>query len=226
MTVLTSAKSTLIRPGFVMSSAMPCTAPRSTSLAARNASSRLMFLPSTDRSFSFGIVISESTWVRSSSMPDSAMRMRFWPSNGKGLVTTATVRTPISRAICATTGMAPVPVPPPMPAVMKSMSVPSMMSWMRSRSSIAAWRPISGLAPAPSPLVMLWPMCSTVWACMAFSACASVLAQMKSTPSMPELTMCWTALLPPPPTPTSLMTGASLIESTSSNMCSAPGECR
>ena len=35
-------------------------------------------------------------------------------------------------------GAAPVPVPPPRPAVMNSMSAPSMTSWMRSRSSIAA----------------------------------------------------------------------------------------
>jgi len=51
-TVRTSAKSTLMRPGRVISSAMPCTAPSSTSLAALKASSRLMLLPSTDSSFS------------------------------------------------------------------------------------------------------------------------------------------------------------------------------
>jgi hypothetical protein len=59
-----------------------------------------------------------------------------------GFVTTATVRMPSSFASCATTGAAPVPVPPPMPAVMNSMSAPSMTSCMRSRSSIAACRPI------------------------------------------------------------------------------------
>ena len=48
---------------------------------------------------------------------------------------------PSSLATCATTGAAPVPVPPPMPAVMNSMSQPSISSTMRSRSSIAAWRP-------------------------------------------------------------------------------------
>ena len=51
--------------------------------------------------------------------------MRRRPSNGNGLVTTATVRMPISLASCATTGAAPVPVPPPMPAVMNTMSAPS-----------------------------------------------------------------------------------------------------
>ena len=43
-----------------------------------------------------------------------------------------------------------------------------------------------------------------------FSACASVLAQMKSTPSMPTRTMCATAFPPPPPTPTTLMIADSL----------------
>jgi hypothetical protein len=67
---------------------------------------------------------------------------------------------PISLATWATTGAAPVPVPPPMPAVMNSMSAPSITSMMRSRSSSAACRPTSGLAPAPSPLVMPEPSCS------------------------------------------------------------------
>ena len=39
-------------------------------------------------------------------------------------VTIATVSSPISLASLAMTGDAPVPVPPPMPAVMKSMRVP------------------------------------------------------------------------------------------------------
>ncbi len=45
--------------------------------------------------------------------------MRRWPSKWKGLVTTPTVRMPLLRAACATIGAAPVPVPPPMPAVTK-----------------------------------------------------------------------------------------------------------
>ncbi len=76
-----------------------------------------------------------------------------------------------------------------MPAVMNSMSAPSITSWMRSRSSSAAWRPISGLAPAPRPLVMLAPSCRVVRDWTLLSAWASVLAQMKSTPSMLERTM-------------------------------------
>ena len=61
MTVRTSAKSTLIMPGRMMRSAMPCTAPRSTSFAALKASSMVVFWPRTDRSFSLGMVIREST---------------------------------------------------------------------------------------------------------------------------------------------------------------------
>ena len=50
------------------------------------------------------------------------------------------------------TGAAPVPVPPPMPAVMNSMCAPSMAWRMRSTASSAAALPISGFAPAPSPV--------------------------------------------------------------------------
>ena len=170
ITVRTSAKSTLIMPGRVIRSAIPCTAPLSTSLAALNALTRLQFLPSTCISFSFGIIIRESTASRSSLMPSSAIFIRLRPSNGNGRVTTATVRIPSSRATSATMGAAPVPVPPPMPAVMNTISAPASVSAILSRSSIAAWRPISGLAPAPSPLVSSPPICSAVRAALRLSA--------------------------------------------------------
>ena len=98
ITVFTSAKSTLIRPGRVISSAMPCTAPCSTWFAARNASSSVVSPPSTVSSFWFGIVISESTYLPSSPMPWSASAWRLLPSISKGRVTTATVRMPSSFA--------------------------------------------------------------------------------------------------------------------------------
>ena len=44
----------------------------------------------------------------------------FLPSKLKGYVTTPTVRMPLSLESCATTGAAPVPVPPPIPAVMNT----------------------------------------------------------------------------------------------------------
>ena len=69
ITVRTSAKSTLMRPGRVISSAMPCTAPCSTWLAALKASSSVVCGPSTVSSFWFGMVISESQYLPSSAMP-------------------------------------------------------------------------------------------------------------------------------------------------------------
>ena len=89
---------------------------------------------------------------------------------------------------------------------------------MRSRSSSAAWRPTSGLAPAPRPLVTFAPSCRVNFAPLLLSACASVFAQMKSTPSTLAWTMWLTALPPPPPTPITLMTAFGAILSTSSNI--------
>ena len=109
---------------------------------------------------------------------------------------------PISLATRAITGAAPVPVPPPMPAVMNSMCAPSIAWRMRSTASSAAALPASGLAPAPRPVVPSW----IRWcAAERLSACASVLAQMKSTPCTPSSIMCSTALPPPPPTPITLI---------------------
>src|SRR5437764_7665637 len=222
ITVRTSAKSTLMRPGRVMSSAMPCTAPCNTWFAALKASSSVVCGPNTVNSFWLGIVMSESQNLVSSAMPWSATQARLLPSISNGLVTTATVSMPSSRATCATTGAAPVPVPPPMPAVMNSMSQPSTSSTMRSRSSIAAERPISGSAPAPSPLVMLQPICSAVFTLACLRACESVLIHMNSTPSIPAVTMWATALPPPPPTPITLMTALWLYASINSIMAIAP----
>jgi hypothetical protein len=165
-------------------------------------------------------VISESTFLVSSGDAVIGHRERLLPSISNGLVTTATVRMPSSRAICATTGAAPVPVPPPMPAVMNSMSQPSISSMMRSRSSIAAWRPISGSAPAPSPLVMLQPICSEVliFECLQRLR-IGVDADEVHTFDAARCTMCETALPPPPPTPITLITALWLYASISSNIC-------
>ena len=70
------------------------------------------------------MISSVSTTLCSSAMPDSAVRIRRWPSKWNGLVTTPTVRIFISRAVLAMTGAAPVPVPPPMPAVTNTMFAP------------------------------------------------------------------------------------------------------
>jgi hypothetical protein len=76
------------------------------------------------------------------------------------LVAIPTVRAPISFATLAMIGAPPVPVPPPSPQVTKTMSAPPSSSVISLRLSSAARRPISGLLPAPSPLVSLAPICS------------------------------------------------------------------
>ena len=52
-------------------------------------------------------------------MPVSACTWRRLPSNENGRVTTPMVSAPILRAMLATTGAPPVPVPPPSPQVTK-----------------------------------------------------------------------------------------------------------
>jgi hypothetical protein len=153
------------------------------------------------------MTIRVSTISRRRSMPSCAWRWRWAPSNSNGRVTTPTVSAPISfLAISAMTGAAPVPVPPPSPAVTKTMSAPLSASLMSSRDSAAAPWPICAFAPAPRPLVRFAPMCSLRSASVIWSACASVLAAMNSTPDSPASIIRFTALVPPPPTPTTLMT--------------------
>ena len=61
--------------------------------------------------------------------------------------------TPFSLAIRATTGAAPVPVPPPIPAVIKAMRVLSSNKASTSAAlSSANFLATSGMFPAPSPL--------------------------------------------------------------------------
>ena len=68
-------------------------------------------------------------------MPFSACARRRLPSNANGLVTTPTVNAPISLAHSATIGAAPVPVPPPIPAVTNTISAPSRAFIISSRLS-------------------------------------------------------------------------------------------
>jgi len=65
-------------------------------------------------------------------------------------------------------------------------------------------------------LVTLLPSCSCNFAPQFLIACESVLAVMNSTPSTLPLTMCATALPPPPPTPITLMIAFGAMFSTSS----------
>src|SRR5487761_221165 len=219
MIVFTSAKSRLMMPGMVMMSLMPCTAWRRISSAMRNASKKLVPCSTHSISRSLGITMTVSTQPISSPSACSACCKRRLPSNANGFVTTATVRAPSSLARFATTGAAPLPVPPPNPAVTNTMSAPSSASRILSVSSSAALRPISGFAPAPSPLVSFVPSWSLSGACDILSACKSVLAATNSTPSTLARIMRFTALQPPPPTPMTLIfapfCGSSLNETRS-----------
>ena len=79
-----------------------------------------------------------STFFLRFSIPASALFMRVLASKRKGFVTTPTVRMPISFAIPATTGEAPVPVPPPIPQVTNTMSAPCIACLSSSELSSAA----------------------------------------------------------------------------------------
>ncbi len=107
---------------------------------------------------SFGITINVSTAAFIDSTPAAACVWRLRPSKPNGRVTTPTVKAPISFAILATTGAAPVPVPPPIPAVTNTISAPWIASSICSLDSSAAFFPISGLAPAPNPRVNFSPI--------------------------------------------------------------------
>ena len=143
MTVRTSSKSTLTRPGKLMISAMPPTALRHVVRGNGRSSSIETSSPSTSISLSLRMTISESTCFCSSARPVSATFMRL-PSKPNGLVTTATVRMPIFARHFSDDRRRTGTVPPPMPAVMKAMWAPFSASAMRSRSSTAATRPASG----------------------------------------------------------------------------------
>src|SRR6267378_3591761 len=69
----------------------------------------------------------------------------------------------------------------------------------------AAALPTSGCEPAPRPLVTWVPIWMMRLAFDVVSACASVLATMKSTPCSPAVIMLLTALPPAPPTPNTIM---------------------
>ena len=136
----------------------------------------------------------------------SACRARFRPSKEKGRVTTPIVSAPIVLAISATMGAPPVPVPPPSPAVMNTMSEPLRISSISVRCSSDARLPTSGFEPAPSPRVVSRPMSSFTSASDISKAWASVFMAMNSTPFSPASTIRLTAFVPPPPTPTTLIT--------------------
>ena len=154
----TSAKSRFISPGIVMTSEMAWIPWRSTSSAILKASFTEICWSQRSRRRSLGMTSRVSTLSFSHCKPCLATADRLVPSKAKGLVTTATVRAPVSLISSAMTGAAPVPVPPPMPAAMNTISEPLICSRSSSRLSSAEALPSSGLPPTPSPLVRLSPM--------------------------------------------------------------------
>ena len=158
ITVRTSAKSRLITPGLEIRSAIPCTPCLRISSALRNASVSVVFLSMMLSSLWLGMITSVSTFFFSSAIPFSALLILFLPSKLKGFVTTPTVRIPSSLEIAAILGAAPVPVPPPIPAVMNTISEPRRACAISSCVSSTDFSPISGLPPAPRPLVSFSPI--------------------------------------------------------------------
>ena len=135
--------------------------------------------------------------------------MSIWRciSKRKGMVTIPTVRMPRDRASRAMMGEAPVPVPPPMPAVINTMRVLSSKVFLiSSRLASASSRPFSGFPPAPSP----GPNCRRSGTGEDSNALRSVLQTRKLTSWIPSRYILATALPPPPPTPMTLMIEGSL----------------
>ncbi len=65
---------------------------------------------------------------------------------------TATVNAPASFAALAMIGLAPVPVPPPIPAARNTISAPFTICLISDKDWDAAISPILGIPPAPLPL--------------------------------------------------------------------------
>ena len=104
MTIFTSAKSVLIRPGVVMRSVMPWTPCSRTSSAILKALSTEVLSLETVSRRSFGMTISVSTFSFRVLMPASACTARRLPSKPNGRVTTPMVSAPMALAISAMTG--------------------------------------------------------------------------------------------------------------------------
>ena len=106
----------------------------------------------------FEITISAFTFGFNFSIPILALAFLNLPSKVNGFVTTPTVKIPFFFASSAITGIAPVPVPPPIPAVKNTKSAPSRILSISLMLSLADFSPISGFAPAPSPFDVSFPI--------------------------------------------------------------------
>ena len=149
-----SAKSIFTSPTDVNKSVIlviPCSNILS---ASEKALSNVTFESVIFKRLSFKTTIKSSTLLFNLSIPFTALKLRAFPSNKNGFVTIPTVNIPISFAISATIGAAPVPVPPPIPAVINTKSAPANICFISSLFSIAALSPTISFAPAPNPLVV------------------------------------------------------------------------
>ncbi len=91
---------------------------------------------------SFGITIKVSTEFSSFSKAAIAFSNLLFPSMLNGSVTIATTREPFFFAMSAITGAEPLPVPPPKPHVIKTMSAPVNFDLISCSVSRAASSPI------------------------------------------------------------------------------------
>ena len=140
------------------------------------------------------------------------MRMRRGPSKWKGLVTTPTVSMPRSRAMRAMTGAAPVPVPPPMPAVMNTMWAPSRCSMISSGASSAAARPTSGLRAGAEALGEVRAELDAALGARVHQLPARRCWRRRiPRPAGSSAIMLLTALVPPPPTPITVIRGVKSV---------------
>ena len=105
-----------------------------------------------------GTTIIVSTCFLNSSNPCCALLILDGPSYKNGSVTTPTVRILSSFAALAITCAEPVPVPPPIPAVIKTMLEPCKIFIISFKDSSAAAWPMSNFAPAPNPFVKFKPI--------------------------------------------------------------------
>ena len=118
----------------------------------------------------------QSTLSLSLFKPLIELTFLFCPSNVKGRVTIATTKAPSSFATRATTGAAPVPVPPPIPAATNTMLAPFTISLISASLASAAFSPIDGSPPAPNPPVISLPRINLLGDFEVDKACLSVFA--------------------------------------------------
>ena len=188
-----------------MMSEIPWTPLKRTSSTTMNDSWRDTLLSTTSNNLSLGITIRASTDSLNFSKPCWAWFCLLLPSKENGFVTTPIVKIPKSLAILATTGAAPVPVPPPIPAVTNTISAPSIALVISCWASSAAFSPTWGSPPAPRPFVNFAPSWILFLQVEKFNTCKSVFINQNSTPVKPDLIILLTAFPPPPPTPITLI---------------------